>query len=353
MSVIGFKKQISKTNQFVSEKIKGVKGTQFDDDFTNMQKKTDVLAKLFKQLVGKNLELLYPNPAFQAKRAASKNFIKMRGITKEAHYPQPEGLLGKSMSKYGKLLGKDSVFGEALVDSGEIYTQLGKFKNILENDVQHKFIKPLQHFQNNHLQAINYIRKKLEGRRLDYDNKKRRHESKENLADEKDYVFNAKDKKQMAAVFDTKDKVEEAKELAAEIMHNLIENEAEYVSLLSALIETEIDYHQHSLDSLLFLSGKLTHHSTKVSSEPRKEFIFDRSKILRSTTSSSKSVSFLDPRLCLAIYDSNPGEDGQLGFSKGDIIKIIGQIDENLLEGSLNGKSGFFPIDYVRVLNPL
>ena len=39
--------------------------------------------------------------------------------------------------------------------------------------------------------------------------------------------------------------------------------------------------------------------------------------------------------------------DQELDFSEGDIIQVEEQIDENWLSGTINGKTGMFPTNYV------
>jgi len=42
---------------------------------------------------------------------AVKSISKLRGQTNHTLYPQPEGMLGECMAKYGKEMGEDSLYG--------------------------------------------------------------------------------------------------------------------------------------------------------------------------------------------------------------------------------------------------
>ncbi|VDK88009.1 unnamed protein product [Dibothriocephalus latus] len=53
---------------------------------------------------------------------------------------------------------------------------------------------------------------------------------------------------------------------------------------------------------------------------------------------------------CRALYQFDAENDTELAFAEGDIIQLIRQVDENWYEGRLNGREGFFPVNYVEVI---
>ncbi|XP_026884187.2 E3 ubiquitin-protein ligase SH3RF1 [Electrophorus electricus] len=54
-----------------------------------------------------------------------------------------------------------------------------------------------------------------------------------------------------------------------------------------------------------------------------------------------------------ALYNYDGKEPGDLAFSKGDIIILRRQVDENWYHGEVGGVHGFFPASFVQVLKPL
>ncbi|XP_072475508.1 endophilin-A3 isoform X2 [Notamacropus eugenii] len=315
--------------------------------FHKASQKTEVTRKAVEELLTKCTEYLQPNPAYRVKLGVQNTMSKLTGQMGTSGYPQPEGLLGESMLRCGTELGEDSMFGQALLDIGESMKLMAEVKDSLDISVKQNFIDPLQLLHEKDLKDIGYHLKKLEGRRLDYDYKKRQTSriSGEELG---------------KAV----KKFEESKEFARKGMVNLLENDIEQVSQLAVFIEAMRDYHRQSADILLELHRKLQHRiriSTAFSNYNYKSKTTSKTS---SADSEKNQISFhssedsgpsllLNHPCCRAIFDFVPESEGELGFKEGDIITLTSQIDENWYEGIFQGQSGLFPINYVSVLVPL
>ncbi|XP_070618476.1 endophilin-A3 [Erythrolamprus reginae] len=348
MSVAGLKKQFHKASQLFSEKISGAEGTKLDEDFQEMEKKIDVTSKAVAELLSKATEYLQPNPAYRAKLGMLNTVSKIRGQVKATGYPQTEGLLGDCMLRYGRELREDSTFGAGLIDVGESMKQMAEVKDSLDITIKQNFIDPLQLLQEKDLKEIGHHLKKLEGRRLDYDYKRKR-------------LGKIPDEEVKQAI----EKFEESKELAERSMFNLLENDIEQVSQLLVLVEAALDYHKQSAEILEDLQSKLQNRINAASSRPKREF---KPKPIRRThleisngqphngiafspsMKSSGSSTHMDQPCCQALYDFEPENEGELGFKEGDVITLTNQIDENWYEGILRGEAGFFPISYVEVI---
>ncbi|KAM9861127.1 endophilin-A3-like [Aulostomus maculatus] len=349
MSVAGLKKQFHKASQLLSEKISRVEGTKLDENFMEMERKIVVTNKSVLDLLSKTTEYLQPNPAFRAKLNMLNTVSKIRGQVKTTGYPQTEGLLGDSMLRHGHELGEQSVFGCSLVDMGEALRQMAALKDSLDINVKQNFIDPLQNLQEKDLKEITHHLKKLEGRRLDFDYKKKRQGR---IPEEE--------------LQQTLEKFEESRDLAERSMFNFLENDVEQVTQLSVLIAAASEYHRQSFEILEELNRTLQHRISSASSRLRREFKPKSSRISMemldnihhnglSYSSSLKSAEseVLDQPCCRSLYSFEPENEGELGFKEGTIIILTNQIDENWYEGMINGESGFFPINYVEVMVPL
>ncbi|KFQ30088.1 Endophilin-A2, partial [Mesitornis unicolor] len=249
--------------------------------------------------------------------------------------------------------------GDALLDAGESMKRLAEVKDSLDIEVKQNFIDPLQNLCDKDLKEIQHHLKKLEGRRLDFDYKKKRQGK---IPDEE--------------LRQAMEKFEESKEVAETSMHNLLETDIEQVSQLSALVDAQLDYHRQAVQILDELAEKLKRRMREASSRPRREYKpkpretydfgdADQSnggfscnpppKVSGKGSAGGPAYLFppqplpaapLDQPCCKALYDFEPENDGELGFKEGDIITLTNQIDENWYEGMINGQSGFFPLKY-------
>ncbi|KFO88279.1 Endophilin-A2, partial [Buceros rhinoceros silvestris] len=252
--------------------------------------------------------------------------------------------------------------GDALLDAGESMKRLAEVKDSLDIEVKQNFIDPLQNLCDKDLKEIQHHLKKLEGRRLDFDYKKKRQGK---IPDEE--------------LRQAMEKFEESKEVAETSMHNLLETDIEQVSQLSALVDAQLDYHRQAVQILDELAEKLKRrikseaapccgsrwlrcHELAVpvtlchmesGQDQAAQGAGGRSVLWEKLLKDMVEQAPLDQPCCKALYDFEPENDGELGFKEGDIITLTNQIDENWYEGMINGQSGFFPLNYVEVLVPL
>ncbi|XP_056155981.1 endophilin-A1-like isoform X3 [Lampris incognitus] len=322
-----------------------------------MEKKVDITSRAVLDIMTKTTEYLQPNPASRAKLSMINTMSKIRGQEKGPGYPQAETVLGDAMQKFGRELGEESSFGLVLIDAGEAMRELGEVKDALDMEVKQNFIDPLQNLHDKDLKEIQHHLKKMEGRRLDFDYKKKR-----------------QGKVQEEEIKQALEKFDEGKDIAEQSMFNLLESDIEQVSQLAALVQAQLEYHSRAAEILQQLSRKMEDRIKEASNKPRKEYMPKPRMTLELLPPSEshngglhsakspgkspgKSVSLspapMDQPCCRALYDFEPENEGELGFKEGDIITLTNQIDDNWYEGMIHGQSGFFPINYVDILVPL
>lgn len=341
MAFAGLKKQINKANQYVTEKMGGAEGTKLDLDFMEMERKTDVTVELVEELQAKTKEYLQPNPTARAKMAAVK-----------------EGILADCMLTYGKKLGEDSIFANALVEMGDSLKQMADVKYSLDDNIKQNFLEPLHQLQTKDLKEVMHHRKKLQGRRLDFDCKKRRQAKGSQITDDE--------------IRSAEEKFAESLQLAQVGMYNLLENDVEQVSQLVTFAEGLLDFHQQCADILRVLVEVLNEKREEAAARPKSEFVPKTLADLNIETLGSQDGMNASPLpspmrspartpmpakpaqpCCTALYDFEPENPGELGFKENDVITLIQRVDENWFEGSVNGRTGYFPQSYVQVTVPI
>uniref|UniRef100_A0A670ZIX2 SH3 domain containing GRB2 like 2, endophilin A1 n=1 Tax=Pseudonaja textilis TaxID=8673 RepID=A0A670ZIX2_PSETE len=338
---------ISLSKQY--EKVGGAEGTKLDEDFKEMERKVDVTSRAVVEIMAKTIEYLQPNPASRAKLSMLNTMSKIRGQEKGPGYPQAEALLADAMLKFGRELGDDCNFGPALGDVGEAMRELSEVKDALDINVKQNFIDPLQNLHDKDLREIQHHLKKMEGRRLDFDYKKKRQGK---VPDEE--------------IRQALEKFDESKEIAESSMFNLLEMDIEQVSQICALVQAQLEYHRQATEILQQVSLKLEERIKETSVQTRREYqpkprmtleLSDNNQhnggLSNATTPKPSGGVAMDQPCCRALYDFDPENEGELGFKEGDVITLTNQIDDNWYEGMIHGQSGFFPINYVEILVPL
>nr|XP_032514647.1 endophilin-A-like isoform X3 [Danaus plexippus plexippus] len=238
----------------------GAEGTKLDLDFMEMERKTDVTCELVEELQIKTKEFLQPNPTARAKMAAVKGISKLSGQAKSNTYPQPEGVLGDCMLLYGKKLGEDSVFSQCLIEMGEALKQMADVKYSLDDNIKQSFLEPLHHLQTKDLKEVMHHRKKLQGRRLDFDCKRRR-QAKVILRSPYASPNHSSSPRQDDEIRQAEEKFAESLTLAQIGMFNLLDNDitdgVEQVAQLSFFAEGLLEYHQQCTEILKGLVSTL------------------------------------------------------------------------------------------------
>ncbi|XP_038221896.1 endophilin-A isoform X6 [Zerene cesonia] len=364
MAFAGLKKQINKANQYVTEKMGGAEGTKLDLDFMEMERKTDVTCELVEELQTKTKEFLQPNPTARAKMAAVKGISKLSGQAKSNTYPQPEGVLGDCMLMYGKKLGEDTIFSQCLIEMGEALKQMADVKYSLDDNIKQSFLEPLHHLQTKDLKEVMHHRKKLQGRRLDFDCKRRRQAKGVRIGPYASPSHGRGDDE----IRQAEEKFAESLSLAQIGMFNLLDNDVEQVAQLAFFAEGLLEYHQQCTEILKGLVSTLMEKKEEAVNRPKMEFVpktladlhiegiheLNHASPLPSPVKSpARTPSVQQKPCCTALYDFDPENQGELGFKENDVITLINKVDENWFEGSLNGKTGYFPISYVQVNVPL
>ncbi|XP_037971607.1 endophilin-A isoform X5 [Plutella xylostella] len=405
MAFAGLKKQINKANQYVTEKMGGAEGTKLDLDFVEMERKTDVTCELVEELQTKTKEFLQPNPTARAKMAAVKGISKLSGQAKSNTYPQPEGVLGDCMLHYGRKLGEDSIFSQCLIEMGEALKQMADVKYSLDDNIKQSFLEPLHHLQTKDLKEVMHHRKKLQGRRLDFDCKRRRQAKAPGSRSPYMSPSHSNTPRQGAHIADdeirqAEEKFAESLQLAQIGMFNLLDNDVEQVAQMSFFAEGLLEYHQQCTEILQTLVATLMEKKEEAVNRPKLEFVpktladlaiesmhdlnnggshpgspehkppsnlelFPGGNQQRSNNASPLPSPMKSPArtplapaaaktpCCTALYDFDAENQGELGFKENDVITLVSKVDENWFEGSVHGKTGFFPISYVQVTVPL
>jgi len=368
----GLKKTFGKAAQAVSEKVgSNADRTEMDPQFKEMERLTDCTAKAISELLGHTREYLQPNSSMRTHLVSGSSYSKVTHGGKQRP-EQYEEKLGKMMRRTGLEL-EGTNLGTSLLTVSDAMSQLADTKNQFDDASKAEFLDPLQQMMDKDIKEVAHHRKKLNGRRLDYDYKRGKLKSGSKGVTE--------DEVQMSY-----EKLEESIQLAGNSMHTLLSNDVEQVNQLYQFIAAMKRYHEESAATLEPILNQLEQQKGSIERAPYKEMAdmsIKRDPMVMAmgggaaaatATATRTSASAWDstpntqnrpvpatrnpsaqPRrpTAQALYDFEPENPGELEFQEGDVINLTSQIDENWFEGEIHGKTGFFPINYVKVLVPL
>ncbi|RUS28763.1 hypothetical protein BC938DRAFT_481480, partial [Jimgerdemannia flammicorona] len=86
----------------------------------------------------------------------------------------------------------------------------------------------------------------------------------------------------------------------------------------------------------------------RISNAPEAPATTSTAKPIPTSTPAAPSISRVR-----ALYDFTPTESGELGFQKGDIIRVLENVYRDWWKGELKGQTGIFPVNYVeKIVDP-
>eukprot|EP00050_Salpingoeca_kvevrii_P005842 m.285930 g.285930 ORF g.285930 m.285930 type:complete len:339 (+) comp11478_c0_seq1:2692-3708(+) len=335
-------KWMNKRAQALTEAVsKNVDRTEFDPEFTDLEKQTDATRLIVEKLVKTTPTYLHPNPAARAKLGVSSTYAKLTKTAADKRYPHAAGELAEVMTKGAVDFDSDNLFGRALAETGEALMACNESQHAFDAEVNQNFLEPMKMLLEKDIKEVMKHRKKLQGRRLDYDYKRRKQQGGKSSVTEADIRI-------------AEQKLEESKGLSESGMINLLEADSEQVSQLAALADAAITYHSTCLEVMSQLANSLREIASESSSRPRREVRAPVAPVAYDDDDDDDDYLPAGDGPCArAVYDFDAENEGELSFKEGDTITLTSRLDENWLEGEVNGQAGIFPSNYVEVLRDL
>ena len=254
-----------------------------------------------------------------------------------------------------QMVAGDLVLGLALTTSGDAFEQLMEQQYALDTEVDQVFLDPLRKTIEGQLKEIAAEHKKLEGRRLDYNVQVKKLESAQK-AQKPTGEYQDKVNVAWGKVKESRD------ERLGPKMQDLRNQEAEHVQQLSALLGAHITYFQNSLAVLTEAKARLDEMAGEADAAERVSYKppagqpgdtvhlaaagGDSYAAAGAAASGGGGGGAADP-IVDALYDFEAENPGELSFAAGAHVKLTARIDDNWLQGEVDGRSGIFPATYV------
>lgn len=332
-------KWLGKRTQAVQERLsKDARRTEEDPEFQDLSSQTEATQRAVLKLMERVPAFLHPNPNARLKATVGTAVAKMRKTAAEKRYPHASGELSSAMLKGAEELPPDSAFGQSLRVVGDALGAICEAEHEMDAEVHQNLMSPMRELQEGQFKELLRLKKKLNGRRLDYDYKLRKAESGKSTVTTEDVRM-------------AKGKYEESKTNMANQMMALLDSDLEQVGELAAFVSAYIANTRKVLEQLLEAERSLEEIMGEAESRPKREarppseYHYDdeddEEEDMEDTGSGPRAI---------AAYDFEAENEGELSFKENDVIKLISRLDENWLEGEVDGRVGIFPSNYVEVL---
>ncbi|KAI8888949.1 BAR-domain-containing protein [Backusella circina FSU 941] len=352
-------KNLGKLKQWAGEKLGEAKSTLQTDEFLELEKETINRRKGYEDLV-------------DAVKAIEDHLSKMKSSSHDLK-GVPFGILGTSLSNYGKKYPENSALGIALIDLGTLETDLGKLQLNLSQEVGDGYLKTLSNGLEEY-KRYDHLKRKLESRRLDYDAKLNR------LGKAKKEKPELEQEMQASRI-----KYQETEHDLFDQMARMQLFEREHRDGLYALIEAQYNYHNQAIKKLEVIRsnwGKKGTFSDPYRSASQSDLYDSPTGVISSSYKSEEEDTLFSQRPSFntrqsfdssfyddgqttpkddddndnddddnytyrkARYDFHARNDDEVGFKAGDIIQVIDEIDKGWWVGEAHSKRGIFPVNY-------
>lgn len=158
----------SRAKQFTEEKLGRTERTEYEPDFMELEKKTDLTKSYTEKIKNNTAAVIVPNPAVRAEMLFYDNVpVNKLGLKREQLTNHE--YLGGDMIEAGNEFGPDTQYGSALIRVGQAEKRLGELEKEYIKSTNEGLIMPLSSFLDDEMKNVIKERKVLENKRLDLD----------------------------------------------------------------------------------------------------------------------------------------------------------------------------------------
>merc|ERR1711953_404047 len=224
----------SRAKQFTEEKLGRTERTEYDLEFQQMEKKTDLTKSYTEKIKNNTAAVIIPNPTVRAELLLYDNIpakqlgLKREQLTNHEH-------LGNDMIEAGNEFGPDTQYGASLIRVGQAEKRLGELEKEYIKTSNEGLIVPLQSFLDGEMKNVMKERKILENKRLDLDaSKSKVKKSRKELMEQRA----AEDELQQCQV-----EFANQVEITQDSMNDLTHIQVDHLKHLTAFVQAQEEYY--------------------------------------------------------------------------------------------------------------